>query len=127
MGVKVEMLDIKEFENCFEGIVIQEKMSDQKLGAIVKIENFCLLAGGVIFHGEIRDIVAIGRKIGTKYSVFERVPLPFIVNQYGKITIKSAVIARNIVNRLSDFINKPEKILFREFLSDKERCSISYM
>ena len=126
MGVKVEMFHVDRAAELFEGVAFQNRMTDKKLGAFCRGAEFCLVVGGGLFHGGLRDIVALGRWNGTCYSVLNRVPLPFLMNPYQGISGKSAVLARNIVNRLSGYMNEPEKVLFREYLLEEERCGVSY-
>ena len=110
----------------FEGVSFQIRMTDNKRGAYCKGKDFCLIVSGCHLRGALRDIVAIGRTNGQRYSAANQVPMPFLVNSYLGVSGKSAAIARNIVNRLSEYIDEPEEVLFREYRLEEERFGVSY-
>ena len=127
MQAKVGMFHPEKDGACFEGIAFLERMTDKKLGAFCKSGEWFLVAGACSFHGEARDLVALGRLEGESYSVLNRVPMPFFVFPSPGIRGKSSVVARNIVNRLSRCIGKDEDVFLQEYLMEQERYGISYV
>ena len=127
MAISMKSLNANDVADWFEGVIFQNTMTDNKLGAYCKNEEFCVAVGASKFKNEAFNIVAIGRWDGEKYSVLNRVPLPFVVNPYLEVSGKSAVIGRNIVGRLKSYITKSEEILFQEYLAESERYGISYI
>ena len=110
----------------FEGVTFRVRMTDNKRGAYCKGKEFCLIVSSCQLRGALRDIVAIGRTDGQHFSATNRVPMPFLVKSYMGVSGKSAAIARNIVNRLSEYIDEPEEVLFREYRLEEERYGVSY-
>ena len=125
MSPKVEMFNGKKGREWFIGVNWNERMSDQKLGACCNGNEFCLVAGGVTVKGEERDVIAIGRRDGTGYSVLNSVPLPFMVQKSPTVG-KSAINARNAINRMKVFMAGEESELFREYLMEAERLGVAY-
>lgn len=126
MEIRTEFFNPETPPILFEGVIFSGRMEDKKLGAYCKSPVFCLIAGACDIAGNHRDVVALGRWDGEKYSAWNRVPSPFLIRSSSETVGKTSVVARNVVNRLCSAMSGTDEEVLRAYLTEKERLGVVY-